>query len=124
MTIVPRWEWRTFGERLGAAESRLGSLPAERIQESDDLYLLSRESDASVKVRDGLMDVKRLQSVDDDGLEQWLPVLKASFPLGRDRGARRARRGRRGRARSRSEPAARSTSSWRSSRARARSCAR
>jgi len=51
------------------------------VQESDELYLLSSESDASVKVRDGLMDVKRLDRVDDDGLEQWRPVMKASFPL-------------------------------------------
>ena len=27
------------------------------------------------------MDVKHLERVDDDGLEQWLPVLKAEFPL-------------------------------------------
>ena len=54
----------------------------ERVQESDELYLLSQESDASVKVRDGLMDVKRLEAVDGDGLEQWRPVLKAAFPLG------------------------------------------
>ncbi len=81
MTIVPRWEWRTFGDSFGEAESRFASLSPERAQESDDLYLLSRNSDASVKVRDGLMDVKRLQAVNDDGLEQWMPVLKASFPL-------------------------------------------
>ncbi len=34
-----------------------------------------------MKVRDDLMDVKQLEAVDDDGLEQWRPVLKASFPL-------------------------------------------
>jgi exopolyphosphatase/guanosine-5'-triphosphate,3'-diphosphate pyrophosphatase len=81
MAIVPRWEWRTFGDSFGEAESRFASLSPERAQESDDLYLLSRNSDASVKIRDALMDVKQLQSVNDDGLEQWKPVLKASFPL-------------------------------------------
>jgi len=35
-----------------------------------------------VKIRDGLMDVKRLQAVDGNGLEQWRPVLKGIFPLG------------------------------------------
>jgi exopolyphosphatase / guanosine-5'-triphosphate,3'-diphosphate pyrophosphatase len=35
----------------------------------------------SAKVRGGLMDVKRLEAVNDDGLEQWRPVLKAPFPL-------------------------------------------
>ena len=38
------------------------------------------ESDV-VKVRDELMDVKHLVSVDADGLEQWVPVMKAGFPL-------------------------------------------
>jgi exopolyphosphatase/guanosine-5'-triphosphate,3'-diphosphate pyrophosphatase len=52
------------------------------VQESDELYLLSQESDASVKIRDGLMDVKRLEAVDGNGLEQWRPVLKGIFPLG------------------------------------------
>ncbi len=51
------------------------------MQESDEIYLLSEESDASVKIRDGLMDVKRLVAVDGHGLEQWRPVLKTSFPL-------------------------------------------
>ena len=51
------------------------------MHESDEIYLLSVASDASVKVRDGLMDVKLLEAVDGDGLEQWRPALKAEFPL-------------------------------------------
>jgi exopolyphosphatase / guanosine-5'-triphosphate,3'-diphosphate pyrophosphatase len=77
--IVPRWEWRTFGD---VSVPLTG--PPERVQDSDEVYLLSLESDASVKVRDGLMDVKLLESVDDAGLEQWRPVLKASLPLARE----------------------------------------
>jgi exopolyphosphatase / guanosine-5'-triphosphate,3'-diphosphate pyrophosphatase len=80
--IVPRWEWRTFGDGFGAAEDVLDAHRPERSQESDELYLLSQDSDASVKVRDGLLDVKQLEAVDGDGLEQWRPVLKAEFPLG------------------------------------------
>jgi exopolyphosphatase/guanosine-5'-triphosphate,3'-diphosphate pyrophosphatase len=79
--IVPRWEWRTFGESFGAAEGHLALLDPDRIQESDEVYVLSLESDASVKIRDGLMDVKLLEAVDGDGLEQWRPVLKGVFPL-------------------------------------------
>jgi exopolyphosphatase/guanosine-5'-triphosphate,3'-diphosphate pyrophosphatase len=75
MTIVPRWEWRTFGDR------RVVDRPPERVQESDEVYLLSRDSDASVKVRDGLMDVKHVQHVDDNGLQQWMPVMKTPLPL-------------------------------------------
>jgi exopolyphosphatase/guanosine-5'-triphosphate,3'-diphosphate pyrophosphatase len=79
--IVPRWEWRTFGEQLGAAEAVLGALEPARVQDSDETYLLSLETDASVKVRDGLMDVKQLERVNEAGLEQWRPVMKASFPI-------------------------------------------
>ena len=81
MTIVPRWEWRTFGPGIEDAESTFRGLEAERVEDSDETYLLSAVSDASVKIRGGQMDVKTLQAVNDDGLEQWLPVLKASFPI-------------------------------------------
>ena len=92
--IVPRWEWRTFGERFGDAESRLAARPRERVQESDELYLLSVERATSSRSATGCMDVKHLEQVDDDGLEQWMPVMKAAFPLpaadvaARARGAR------------------------------------
>jgi exopolyphosphatase / guanosine-5'-triphosphate,3'-diphosphate pyrophosphatase len=79
--IVPRWEWRTFGERLGAADGPFAALSAELVQDSEELYLLSLEGDDTVKIRDGLMDVKHLDQVNDDGLERWLPVMKAAFPL-------------------------------------------
>src|SRR4051794_31944663 len=79
--IVPRWEWRTFGERFGEAEAAFAARAPERVQESDELYLLSVGGGDTVKVRDDLMDVKHLERVNDNGLEQWLPVLKAEFPL-------------------------------------------
>jgi len=75
--IVPRWEWRTFGDD----EAAFADHSPEGVQESDELYVLSARSDASVKVRDELMDVKRLEHVNGDGLEQWRPVLKGRFPL-------------------------------------------
>ena len=84
MEIVPRWEWRTFGSDFGAAEEALGALEVERFEESDDLYLLFRDGDATVKVRHGVLDVKGLLTVDDDGLEQWVPVAKHPFPMSRD----------------------------------------
>ena len=80
--IIPRWEWRSFATRFGGAEDRLGALAPLRVQESDELYLLSREGEDTVKIRDGLMDVKHLERVDDQGLEQWMPTMKSAFPLG------------------------------------------
>ncbi|HMF04620.1 MAG TPA: Ppx/GppA family phosphatase [Acidimicrobiia bacterium] len=82
--IVPRWEWRTFGDRFERAEELLAQHTTVSVLESDELYFVSTNSNASVKVRDGLMDVKHLQQVNDDGLELWLPVMKASSPLSAD----------------------------------------
>jgi exopolyphosphatase/guanosine-5'-triphosphate,3'-diphosphate pyrophosphatase len=79
--LVPRWEWRSFGEDFGPAEARFAALEPVKVQESDEIYVLSTRGDASVKVRDALMDVKHLEKVNDDGLEQWIPVLKVEFPL-------------------------------------------
>ncbi len=81
--VVPRWEWRTFGDRFDAADDRLASLAPQRVRTSEELYFLSIHSDASVKARDGLIDVKHLLRVNDDGLELWAPVLQTGFPLSR-----------------------------------------
>src|SRR5205085_12282380 len=82
--VVARWEWRTFGDELGEAEQRLAAMTPERVTESEETYLLSVDAEASVKLRDGVLDVKLLQRVDDDGLQQWRPVLKVSEPFGPD----------------------------------------
>ena len=79
--IVPRWEWRTFGERFGTAEDRLAELTPTSVDDSDEMYIVSSRGEASIKVRGGQLDVKRLEQVSDVGLEQWRPVAKAEFPI-------------------------------------------
>lgn len=81
--IIPRWEWRTFGtETFGVAEDRIRAAGEARVRHSAEVYILSRQSMNNTKVRDDLMDIKTLVAVNDDGLEQWNPILKAEFPLG------------------------------------------
>lgn len=82
--IIPRWEWRTFGETFGEADAKYAAFTPTDIQESDELYFLSPASDQNVKVRFDLMDIKTLVEVDANGLEQWTPVMKAKFPLAAD----------------------------------------
>jgi exopolyphosphatase/guanosine-5'-triphosphate,3'-diphosphate pyrophosphatase len=82
-TIVPRWEWRTFGAEFGAADEAFAALEPELVQESDETYLLSPGTDAAVKIRAGLMDIKVLEQVTEAGLEQWRPAMKETFPLAR-----------------------------------------
>ena len=122
-TIIPRWEWRTFGTDFGAADATFAALEPEKIQESDEIYLLSPGTDANVKIRAGLMDIKTLEQIDEAGLEQWRPAMKETFPLPaarRDKvcaalGVRAARR---------DATPSRSTSSWRCSARRSAGCAR
>lgn len=82
-TIVPRWEWRTFGTHFGIAESRFAELAPGPAKESDELYFLGG-SGANVKVRDDLMDIKVLRETSAAGLERWEPVMKKAFPLPAD----------------------------------------
>jgi hypothetical protein len=79
--IVPRWEWRTFAEDLEVEGARVLGSGEARLKESSEVYILSRRSNENTKIRDGLMDIKSLQAVNEDGLEQWRPIMKEQFPF-------------------------------------------
>ena len=79
--ISARWEWRTFGPGASVAERRWRDVEPTAEQVSDEVYLLS-DGGHTVKYRDQLMDVKQLLETDAFGLQQWTPVMKASFPIG------------------------------------------
>lgn len=78
--VIPRWEWRSFGGDFGDADERLREEELLGIRESDEIYLLSPSLN-NIKIRDGLVDIKLMRDVNENGLEQWMPVLKAEFPL-------------------------------------------
>lgn len=78
--IVPRWEWRSFARDFGDAGRALAA-EATTVVDSDEVYFLSTADDSLVKLRDGLLDIKRLRRVDDHGLEQWVPTLKAPISI-------------------------------------------
>ena len=83
--IIPRWEWRTFGRTgLGESEDLIRGRSQAQVRKSSEVYILSKQSMNNTKVRDDLMDIKTLKAVNEDRLEQWNPILKATFPLGSD----------------------------------------
>ena len=84
--IVPRWEWRTFAESI---ETRIDPAAGRHIRHvrSSEIYLIAAESTDNPKIRDGKIDIKALQAVNGDGLEQWRPVMKAGFPLSAEQAA-------------------------------------
>lgn len=82
-TLIPRWEWRAFNAGFSGTGNPFAALEPGGVEESDELYLLSPRSDVNVKIRGRLMDIKRLEQVNSDRLEQWKPVMKGAFPLPR-----------------------------------------
>lgn len=82
--VVPRWEWRAFERSFvtppGGDEPAAVDAPVER----DETYLLSLLSPHNVKIRDGRLDIKRLERTGADGLERWRPVFKEAFPIDAD----------------------------------------
>jgi len=79
--IIPRWEYRTFGQSFGEAEAKIHSHGEAKARSSAETYIVSFDSPNNTKIRDGLMDIKKLENVNADTLEQWNPVLKSGFPL-------------------------------------------
>jgi hypothetical protein len=82
----PRFEFRSFGQDFDRIHHRMArfSVPVpEQVWErhSDEIYIMSRTNDLNnTKIRDGKMDIKTwVQTV--DGLEQWNPLMKGTFPL-------------------------------------------
>jgi len=78
---APRWEWRTFGAGLSDIEAKVGLTARIAPRQSDEIYLLNFATPHSAKIRDGVLEVKRLLQVHSSGLEQWSPAFKARFPL-------------------------------------------
>jgi len=78
-----RFEFRVWGDRLDGVSDWLGALAeAGEVRESAETYVVSTVAlDANPKVRDDLLDIKRLVDVR-DGFEQWTVHRKVVFPVG------------------------------------------
>lgn len=83
--IIPRWEWRTFNDDFGPAEAAIKSHERTGHKISQEKYIISKVSDENIKIRDDLIDIKSLQEINGDKLEQWNPAMKEGFPTGKDK---------------------------------------
>lgn len=79
--VVPRWEWRAFERSFAVPPSGDVTERVDAPVERDETYLLSLLSPHTVKIRDGRLDIKRLERSEAHGLELWRPVLKGAFPV-------------------------------------------
>jgi len=82
--IIPRWEWRTFGQVFGDAENNIKKHAAGGFKKSEEKYILSKMSGNNIKIRDDLADVKTQLNINADKLEQWTVAMKQSFPAPKD----------------------------------------
>ncbi len=76
-----RWEWRTFGPGFEEAERQIQAYPMKNLLNTHGTDILSRLWDTSAKVHFNMLDVKAIQCVASNGLQQWLPIMKQEFPL-------------------------------------------
>jgi len=82
--VVPRYEFRVWGPGLAWIEEVLQSLGEPRsTRRTTETYVVSDTRTGNVKVRDDMIDAKRLLDVH-EGLERWSPVLKADFPVSKE----------------------------------------
>jgi len=82
--VVPRWEWRTFGQDFGESEALINQYPCLRVKESREIYILSSNAGDNCKIRNSQIDIKVLERIDAQRLELWKPLLKAAFPINRE----------------------------------------
>ncbi len=80
--IIPRWEWRTFGDDLSKGEKNIMKCGNARHRKSREIYILSKNSNDNTKIRDELMDIKSPIRINEEtGLEQWTVLAKSAFPI-------------------------------------------
>jgi len=80
---IPRWEWRCFAPSLTVL-AHAASIPSDAApRESDETYILDLTGRISenVKIRDGVLDVKRFLQTDAEGtFAGCIPSLRRSEP--------------------------------------------
>ena len=80
-TVVPRWEWRAFGDDFAEAERGLRRADPGTGRGERRALPARRGPAPPSRSATTCMDIKVLREVNADGLERWEPVLKAGFPL-------------------------------------------
>jgi hypothetical protein len=78
--VEPRWEWRVFERFPGTFITAVCAVDVTE-PKSAETYILSSVSPHNIKIREGQLDVKRLEAVRTGDLELWRPVFRRAFPV-------------------------------------------
>ncbi len=79
--VVARWEWRIFSEELNNLHEKTGVEIDLDATVSIETYIIQHLENINVKIRAGILDVKKLAKTDENCLEQWSPIYKQAFPI-------------------------------------------
>ncbi len=81
-TIIPRYEFRIFGNNLDPVIQNITKLSRkEMTRKMDSVYLLTPwKRRNNIKIREGVMDIKVLEQ-EFEKLQQWSPFLVGEFPM-------------------------------------------
>ena len=76
-----RWEWRVFAEAPFASLTPLfARLTPANSKKNSDIYIISPSTDANLKIRNNMLDVKTLLETAASGAERWSPAFRCAFP--------------------------------------------
>lgn len=81
MSLLARWEWRCFFTEKDALENPFTTSKKIRDDNSREVYYLMPDVNLNLKLRYGILDLKKRLGRAETGLEQWFPIFKASLPL-------------------------------------------
>lgn len=81
-SVIPRYEFRVFGNNLQPIIEKIESLSEkEMTRQMDSVYLLTPwKRKNNIKIREGVMDIKILEQ-EFESLQQWSPLLVGEFPM-------------------------------------------
>jgi len=79
-SIIPDWEWRTFGKEIPLKVDFNDIRKTIRI-ESSEIYIISAIAEECFRIQESKLMIDRLNQVNMDGFEQWLPESKIEFPI-------------------------------------------
>lgn len=76
-----RWEWRIFSEKpLNRLAPLFKKLHRANAKKNRDLYVVSRLTDANLKIREGMLEIKIMLEASPCGAERWRPAFRCPFP--------------------------------------------
>ena len=81
MTTEARWEWRIFSEvPIARFAPFLRRLKAANHKADTDTYIVAKNTNANIKIREETLDIKLITGISELHAERWRPAFRTHFP--------------------------------------------